>query len=64
MFVGDAEACRTKVIPMTLSPSWDETFNLSLDAGGGVDGGGGLRFELWDHNVHGDGDYLGTSRSP
>lgn len=64
VFVGDAEACHTKVMPMTLSPVWDETFVLSLNSGGnGVDGGGGsgLRLELWDHSVHGDGEYLGTS---
>ena len=62
VFIGDAEACRTKVMPMTLSPVWDETFVLSLGTGGGgIGGGGGLCFELWDHNVHGDGDYLGTS---
>ncbi|CAM9846328.1 unnamed protein product, partial [Laminaria digitata] len=69
VFVGDTEACRTRVMPMTLSPVWDETFNLLLDAGGGGvtdggdgGGGGGLRFELWGHNVHGDGDFLGEVR--
>ncbi|CAM9535261.1 unnamed protein product [Ectocarpus sp. 12 AP-2014] len=67
VFVRNAEVHRTKVIPMTLSPVWDETFFLSLETTGGGDtnapglnaDGDGIRFEIWDHDLHGQGDYLG-----
>lgn len=53
---------------MTLSPVWDETFFLSPETPRGRDAsargtgadGDGIRFEMWDHDLHGQGDYLGT----
>lgn len=72
VIVGDAEVHRTKVVAMTLSPVWDETFFLSPEARsrGAASAGpadpdsdtGGVRFEIWDHDFHGKGDYLGTFR--
>ncbi|CAM9314056.1 unnamed protein product [Pylaiella littoralis] len=69
VIVGDAEVHRTKVVAMTLSPVWDETFFLSPEARsrGAASAGpadpdsdtGGVRFEIWDHDFHGKGDYLG-----
>ncbi|CAN0264430.1 unnamed protein product, partial [Hapterophycus canaliculatus] len=68
VFVGDVEVHRTKVIPMTLSPVWDETFLISPQTTASVgdfkpsadaEGGVGVRFEIWDHDLHGEGDYLG-----
>ena len=64
MFVGNTEVHRTKVIPMTLSPVWDEAFFISpesptKDAAAHADGSG-VRFEIWDHDLHGEGDYLGA----
>ncbi|CAM9833331.1 unnamed protein product [Ectocarpus fasciculatus] len=67
VFFRNAEVHRTKVIPMTLSPVWDETFFLSPETPGGGDAntrdlnadGDGIRFEMWDHDLHGQGDYLG-----
>lgn len=49
---------------MTLSPVWDETFFIlpetcDEDEDPGADGGG-VRFEIWDHDMHGGGDYLGA----
>lgn len=63
-FVGNTEVHRTKVIPMTLSPVWDEAFFISPetsteDATADADGTG-VRFEIWDHDLHGEGDYLGA----
>lgn len=57
---------------MTLSPVWNETFVFSpgerengCDGGGGdgIDGSNqwGVLFEIWDHDAHGGGDYLGGS---
>lgn len=62
--MGGVEVHRTKVIPMTLSPVWDETFFVSpaipgKDEGAGADSRG-VRFEIWDHDLHGEGDYLGA----
>lgn len=53
---------------MTLSPVWDETFIISPQATAPVgdstpsataERSVGVRFELWDHDLHGEGDYLG-----
>ena len=68
VFVGDVEVHRTKVIPMTLSPVWNETFFVSpetreQDETVGA-GGRSVRFEIWDHDMHGAGDYLGAILSP
>ncbi|CAN0188560.1 unnamed protein product [Scytosiphon promiscuus] len=68
IIVGGIEVQRTKVIPMTLSPMWDETFLISPqitapigdpNPSAGAEGGDGVRLELWDHDLHGEGDYLG-----
>lgn len=54
---------------MTLSPVWDETFFISPQMAAPVgesgpsavaEAGDGVRFEIWDHDLHGDGDYLGA----
>lgn len=54
---------------MTLSPFWGETF--VFPPGSGATNGSehslvkngnlaeGVRFEVWDHDFHGEGDYLG-----
>lgn len=62
--MGDVEVYRTKVIPMTLSPVWDETFFISPEIPGTDEATGvscrSVRFEIWDHDMHGAGDYLGA----
>lgn len=70
VIVGNVEVYRTKVIPMTLSPVWNESFFVSPKARSSVadsadpadadSDAGGVRFEIWDHDLHGKGDYLGT----
>ncbi len=64
VFVGNTEVHRTKVIPMTLSPVWDEAFFISPETStkdATADAGcNGVRFEIWDHDLHGEGDYLGA----
>ncbi|CAN0279928.1 unnamed protein product, partial [Discosporangium mesarthrocarpum] len=65
VFMDGEEVQRTKVIPMTLSPVWDETFDLPGPKG--VNGGGetrGLRLEIWDHDAYGPGEHLGEVKIP
>lgn len=52
---------------MTLSPVWDESFIVCLSRPSTSSGmedssaldGGGIQFEIWDHDIRGGGDYLG-----
>lgn len=64
--MGGVEVHRTKVIPMTLSPVWDETFFVLPETRDREDASDGrsVRFEIWDHDMHGGGDYLGAILSP
>eukprot|EP00903_Cladosiphon_okamuranus_P006046 g5963.t1 len=66
VFVGDMEVHRTKVIPMTLSPTWDETFFISPETRDRDEATNdcSVRFEIWDHDLHGGGDYLGAILPP
>lgn len=64
VFVGSDEVCRTKVIPMTLFPVWDETFLVFAPGkGGGVSsgqsGGGGGGDTLNPQGGRGDGGEAG-----
>lgn len=65
VFVGNDEVHRTKVVPMALSPIWDDTFIVSYgtrEQEGDRDRfSQGLCFEIWDHDTLGAGDYLGAS---
>ncbi|CAM9878830.1 unnamed protein product, partial [Choristocarpus tenellus] len=58
VFLDNKEIKKTKVIPMTLFPIWDEAYTLPGPVGKGPREG--LRFEIWDHDAYGSGDFLGA----
>ena len=57
-FLNDVEIGRTSVKPKTLTPTWDESFDMAIDR---QIGWATLRIEIYDHDVGGQSrhDFLG-----